>query len=236
MHAEPIPSLAGGDAARRVQEDTSFIDPPSGGGDHVVKTVEAPLTQETFMAQTAAAALNIVHEVLTINAFEERDAANARLAEIKKLYPHLFLTDEDIDQSSGAFMFYLDEQHWMDGKYQRVVYKGRTQEGLYKWGPADAFTQMPLVAKDLAWQYCTRTRHRSEGELDEDGNVALSESQMARFTLAHDDCKDDNDYRDREYHRKYCLICGSGGSLYDSGSGSMYDSGSGGSSYDSGRY
>ena len=28
-------------------------------------------------------------------------------------------------------------------------------------------------------------------DLDEDGNIALSESQMAHFTLTHDECEDD---------------------------------------------
>ena len=139
---------------------------------------------------TGEAALNIVLDVSTINAIEERDAANARLAEIKKLYPHLFLTDEDIDQSSGAFMFHLDEQHPLHGRYQRVVYKGRTQEGHYKWGPASTFTEMTLVASEFG------------PELDEDGNIAFSESQMAHFTLTHDECEDDN------YHLEECLICG----------------------------
>ena len=56
MHAEPIPSHAGGGgAASQVQEDTSLADDPRGGCDHVAQTVEDPLALEMFMAPTAAA-------------------------------------------------------------------------------------------------------------------------------------------------------------------------------------
>ena len=84
-----------------------------------------------------------------------------QLRKVQSLYPHLFLTDKDIDKSSGAFRTMAnDERHCMHGMYQRVVFKGHMADGRYKWGPA----------------------------VGEDQTVIVSESQMAHSRL--DECDD----------------------------------------------
>ena len=146
---------------------------------------------EIIKMSTGEAALNIVLGVSTINVIAERDAANARLAEIKQLYPHLFLSDEDVNQSSGAFTFVFHVSwHISTEMCQDVVYNGRTPEGYYKWGAASTFTEMDIVANEFS------------AELDEDGNVALSEWQLAQITITSNECENNND------HLEYCLICG----------------------------
>ena len=87
---------------------------------------------------------------------------------MQSLYPHLFLTDKDIDKSSGAFRTMAnDERHCMHGMYQRVVFKGHMADGRYKCGPAVDITDMEIVALGLGL------------ELGEDQTVIVSESQMA---------------------------------------------------------
>ncbi len=112
-----------------------------------------------------------------------------QLRKVQSLYPHLFLTDKDIDKSSGAFRTMAnDERHCMHGMYQRVVFKGHMADGRYKWGPAVDITDMEIVALVLGL------------ELGEDQTVIVSESQMAHSRL--DECDDTC-----EFHNSSCLIC-----------------------------
>ena len=100
-----------------------------------------------------------------------------QLRKVQSLYPHLFLTDKDIDKSSGAFRTMAnDERHCMHGMYQRVVFKGHMADGRYKWGPAVDITDMEIVALGLGL------------ELGEDQTVIVSESQMAHWCPRLDEC------------------------------------------------
>ena len=124
----------------------------------------------------AESALSVVLSKWGVTAIAQRNKLQRRLDEIKELHPHLFLTDRDIDQSSGAFMFHLDERGTFDGHYQRVLFKGRDTEGNYKWGPSDRYTDLHLVASEFG------------RAVDEDGNVTFSESEMTWLLVLPNPC------------------------------------------------
>ena len=84
--------------------------------------------------QLAETALSVVMAKWGTEAIAERDALRKRLDELKKMYPHHFLTEADIgNRETGAFQIVADWSKPESDRDSRVVYMGRTEDGNYLW-------------------------------------------------------------------------------------------------------
>ena len=84
------------------------------------------------LRSTVRFSLSVVMAKWGAEAIAERDALRKRLDELKKIYPHHFLTEADIgNRETGTFQIVADWSR--PDQDSRVVYMGRTEDGNYLW-------------------------------------------------------------------------------------------------------
>ena len=77
----------------------------------------------------------------TEKAVVDNQKLHKQLDMVKQQYPHLFLTDADINHpKTGVFLFHFEVEYddpKITRQYCRMVFVGKTETGLYKWRRAD---------------------------------------------------------------------------------------------------
>ena len=125
----------------------------------------------------------VLHKWGANEAIAERNALHAqlertkkRLEELKKIYPHLFLTEGDVGSNeTGAFLIIADFSKPVVDQSARVMYMGRTEDGMYRW-------KWNRVASALEFQHLYDT--------DDDGVFTSDEEDMKFWGALPSPCSD----------------------------------------------
>ena len=123
-------------------------------------------------------------------AITERNALLKRVEELKKIYPHLFMTEADIGNGeTGAFQIVADWSKPESDRDSRVVYMGRTEDGNYLW--------------KWTWAGCA-AEFQDVYDTSSDGVFAIEEDAMMSWAAFRTPC---SECCYGEWACDRCLLC-----------------------------